>query len=181
MEHDYGAASGKALDVVDDFLGGDKAGIVAGDYVIHNHVQVFLNRMSLAEAQQAVRGSEQGAVDDFLGLEDVTDISAEGGFASAHMVHGVVADGVAGVDHLAIKLRIAPGVVANHEEGGFDAVMLENLQNPGCCFRHGAIVESQVGDLSAGYLNSPDGLREEEAIEHRGLDNQPLEEVHPRN
>ena len=59
------------------------------------------------------------------------------------MVHGVAAYAVSPAPHLIQKLRMTLHILAHHEEGGLDVVVVEHVEHPGRDLRYGAVVEGE--------------------------------------
>ena len=60
------------------------------------------------------------------------------------MVEGVVTDAVPTLNDHPEFVRMLPYVVTYHEEGGFDVVLIQQVEHPGSYFGDRAIVESQI-------------------------------------
>lgn len=68
------------------------------------------------------------------------------------MVEGVVTDAVPTLNDHPEFVWMLPYVVTYHEEGGFDVVLIQQVEHPGSYFGDRAIVESQINGFSLGSI-----------------------------
>ncbi len=81
------------------------------------------------------------------------------------MVHSVVAPRMTSAFDIFEEFGMPADIVAYEEKCGFDAVMVEEVEDPGCDFGYGAVVERQVDDATVLMtFESPYRLREKEAV-----------------
>ena len=66
---------------------------------------------------------------------------------TADVVVRMITDTMPLVDDTLMQFGIFPGIVAYHEEGGLDAVLLQHVKNPGRGLGDGAVVEGQIDGL----------------------------------
>ncbi len=71
------------------------------------------------------------------------------------MVEGVVTDAVSAFNNHPEFVRMLPYVVAYHEEGGLDIVLVQQSEHPRSYFGYGAVVESQIDGFFIG-VHPPD-------------------------
>jgi hypothetical protein len=76
----------------------------------------------------------------------------------------MVAVAVTATFHLFEQFGVAVDVVADHEEGGFDAVAVEGVEHPRGDFGDWAVVECDISYLMVLAFNAPYRLRKKEAI-----------------
>ena len=79
------------------------------------------------------------------------------------MVHRVVSDSVAAVEHLAQQFGIALDILPDHEESGLDiaaAVAVECVEHPRRHLRYRPVVESNENLLPTLPLYTPERFRE---------------------
>ena len=86
----------------------------------------------------------------------VVQVGMGGMFETAQVVVGVVADAVAALHHVLEDVRMFADIVAHQEEGGLDAVPVQQVQDPGRHLGDGAVVEGQVDFLLRG-VHPPEG------------------------
>ena len=114
----------------------------------------------------AMRRTEQEGVEGFVGRFGIADGEHEvvrlfrilqvavGGEISAaeaaDVIEGVVADAVATFYNHAEFFRVFSDVVAHHEEGGFDVVLVQQIEYPGRDYGDRPVVESQVDGFLVG-------------------------------
>lgn len=78
--------------------------------------------------------------------------------AELGVIIGVVADGMAFADHACYQGRVLLGTAADHEEGGFDFIFAQHIQELRGEARIRHIIEGKSDDLAAGPLGL-EGLR----------------------
>ena len=142
--------------VMEDVVGGEAGTVVAGDDVEHDEsVASRAEGCLLSGGESAVRGAEEGAVDQLGGQADVGHVVRRGQTEAADVVIGVVADGVSGGEDGAVGFGVTADVVADAEEGGGDGELVQHVEQAGGGDGVGAVVE---GDINTGLFRrqSPD-------------------------
>jgi hypothetical protein len=104
------------------------------------------------------------------GEGDVVEVSGGGGVEALEVVVGVVADGVSTGEDLAVGVGVFADVVADTEEGGSEAVGVEEVEEAGGDAGMGAVVEGEVNGVVVGG-QPPHGAGEEAAVEQRRMFN----------
>ena len=146
--------------------------IVAGDEVPHHNLVFSSQHHVLCPAHVAVWRTEEERAECLVGRFGVADgkhevvgffrilqiaVGSEVFAAEASdVVEGVVADAVAALHHHAEHLGMLADVVAHHEEGGFDVVLVQQIEYPGRDYGDRAVVEGQVNGLFIG-IHPPQG------------------------
>lgn len=184
VEGDDGAVAGVAHDVGQHLRTAELLAVVAGDEVPHHNLVFPFQDHVLGPAHVAVRRSEQEGAEGLVGRFRVADGEHEvvgffrilqiavGGevFAAeaADVVEGVVADAVAALHNHAELLGMLADVVAHHEEGGFDAVLVQQVEHPRGYYGDGTVVKSQINGFLVG-IHPPQSAGVEFAEQFGGL------------
>lgn len=169
MEHYNGTVARIFLHVSEHFFRRLAARIIASDKVVHYNVVVILDGSGLTPAHEAVRRAEERAVDQGVGHSDVAHVLPAAGVHALKVVHGVVAEAVTTPPDLIKQLRVPPDIVAHHEEGGLDVVLVKYVKHPRRDLWNGAVIEGEIDHLAVAVLDAPSGLGEKEAIEQGRL------------
>lgn len=159
MEDNNRSVAGVALDVVEHLLGFHLLAIVAGDQVVHDDCEARPEHLALRPSQQSVRWTEQRTVDEFVGMEDVEQISSGGDLSALQVIHGVVAHAVSSPLDFGKEFGIACHIVAHAEEGGLDAILVKDIKHPRRDLRDGSVVKGEIDRVPA-LVYAPDGLGE---------------------
>ena len=130
--------------IVDNALGGEPLGVVASNKVPHDNLVTAGEQEILDETHPSVRRPEEMAADVGIGMLHVVVVLVDGAVEGADVVVGVVAHLMALVDDALIEMGIAAHVVADHEKGGMDAMLLENVEDVGGSLGNGTVIEGQV-------------------------------------
>lgn len=158
VEGNDAAVARIATDVGEHFLGGEAAAVVAGYEVPHDDaVALASDGAVLHGTHPSVGWAEEVGLQQFVGLLGVFQVFFRRPAEAANVVEGVVADAVASVHDLLENLWVFAYVVANHKEGGVDAVVRQHLKDEGRCLRDGTVVEGQVDSLRR-RIHAPDGM-----------------------
>ena len=144
VEGDDGAVAGVAADVVEDVVGAEPLGVVAGDDVPHDDLVLAAEEGVLGYTHPSVGRSEESCLDIGVGLLDVVAVLMERVADAADVVVGVVAYLVSLVDDAFIEFGVLADVVADHEEGGVDVVFAEHVEDEGGGLGDWTVVEGQV-------------------------------------
>lgn len=95
-------------------------------------------------------------MDKFVSFVGIAQVAAAAHQKSTDVVEGVVAQTMpVGTDEFE-QMRVFPHVVTHHEEGGFDTIAVERLDEPWGRFGDGSVVEGQI-DCLLRRIHSPDG------------------------
>ena len=144
VEGDDAARAGVAADVVEYVVGGEPLGVVAGDDVPHDDLELAAEQGILGNAHPAVRRAEEVGVDVGVGLLDVVAVLVERVAYAADVVVGVVAYLVALVDDALVEFGVLAHVVADHEECGVDAVLAQCVEDEWRSLRDWTVIEGQI-------------------------------------
>ena len=109
----------------------------------------------LPAAHPSMRRSEEFRLDQFIGQLHILEVF-DGRCAETNVVERVVAHTVSTSFDVGKQLRIFTHVVAYHKESGFDAVMVERVENPRGGLWDGAVVEGDIYRLLITF-HPPDG------------------------
>ena len=143
--------------------------VVAGHEVPHHNLVGSFQREILVGEHMAVGRAEQERVENLLHIAidvpthfhenlrlfGISQIILGRVFKSTDMVEGVVTDAVPTLNDHPEFVRMLPYVVTYHEEGGFDVVLIQQVEHPGSYFGDRAIVESQINGFFIG-VHPPD-------------------------
>ena len=100
--------------------------------------------MVLHPAHVAMGRPEQVRVQVFVGFFRIGQVVLGPVLEATDVVERMVADAVSPFHYPPEFLRMLPHVVAHHEEGSLDAVMVQQVQYPGSDPGYWTIVECQV-------------------------------------
>ena len=168
VESDDGAVADVAANVVEDIVGGHPLGVVARDDIPHDDFVAAAKECILWYAHPAVGWPEEVATDVSIGFFDVVAVFVQGMAEAADVVVCVVSDLMTIIDDLLIEFGVFTDVVADHEEGGVYAMLLEDLQDEWCGLGDWAVVEGEV-DCTFATVHSPECLWVEPAEIDGGL------------
>ena len=144
VEGDDAAVAGVALHVVDDVVGGQPFGVVAGDQVPHHHLVFTAEQGVLRQPHPAVGRAEEVGVDVGVGLLDVVTVFVKRVADAADVVVGVVSYLVPLGQYALVEFWIFAHVVAYHEEGGVDAILAEHIEDEWRGLGDWTVVEGQI-------------------------------------
>lgn len=144
MEGDDAAITGIAFYIVEDILSCHPFGIVARDKVPHDDLVLSSKERILWQSHPAVGGTEKMALDVGVGFLYVIAIFVERAAQAADVIVGVIPYLVSFVEDTPIEFRVFTDVIADHEEGGVDAMLLQCVEDKGSGFGDWTIVEGQV-------------------------------------
>ena len=168
VESDDAAGAGKAAHVQQDVTPVQAGGVVTGDEVPHHDLVAPLDKDILVPLHPSVRRSEEVGVQILIRFVHVVEIGGDAVAKSADVVERVVAEAVSsGFDHLK-DLGMLPNVVADHEEGGFDAIFVEHVQHPWRDLGNGTVVKREIDSLFLS-VHAPQGVWIKPTQENCGL------------
>ena len=144
MEGDDAAIARIAFHVVEDILSRHPFGIVARDKVPHDDLVLSGKQRILWQSHPAVGWTEQVTLDVGVGFLHVIAIFVERAAQAADVVMGVVSYLVSFVEDALIEFRVFTDVIADHEEGGMDAMLLQCVEDKRSSLGDWTIVEGQV-------------------------------------
>ena len=147
MEHDDRTVASEAFDVVEHLFAVEFFAVVARHQVVHNNAHIRFDCSGLLPANNAMRRTEERAVDVIVSLGNVGDITLRCYDRALKVVHGVIAHAVAALDDHTKRVGMLSHVVADHKERSLNAVSVERIEHPGSNFRDGTIVECEVDRL----------------------------------
>ena len=124
VEGDDGAVAGIFLHVVYHVFGSEKAGVVARYEVPHHDFVFPAEPCILSEAHPSVGGTYIMTVDIAVGLLYVFAVLPDGVLGTVHVIKSVIAHLMALSLDTFEELRVFPDIVAHHEEGGLDVMLL---------------------------------------------------------
>lgn len=158
MKGDDAAVAGVAPHIEQHVAPVEAGGIVACHEVPHHHAVAQHHHDVLLPLHPPMRRAEQVGVQILVGLVHIAHIRAYAVQQSAYVVVSVVAQSVPAAFHHLELLGVLAYVVAHHKEGGFDAVVVEHVEHPGCHLGYGAVVESEVYGPFV-LVHAPQGAR----------------------
>ena len=79
-------------------------------------------------------------------------------------MHSVVTEAMPGVFDGAKDVGVSSYIVAHHEEGSFDIVSVEDVEDTRGDIGDWSVIESEIGRFASFLLNTPYRLREKETI-----------------
>lgn len=86
-------------------------------------------------------------IDRILPLGDIRHVLMERRAPTFEMIIGMIANRVSGLDNLREDIRVFVDILADHEEGSFDMIAVENSEHFRRHFGNGSIVESEINRL----------------------------------
>lgn len=86
-------------------------------------------------------------IDRILPLGDIRHVLMERRAPTFEMIVGMIANRVSGLDNLREDIRVFVDILADHEEGSFDMIAVENSEHFRRHFGNGSIVESEINRL----------------------------------
>ena len=147
MEGDDGAVAGVFVNLAQYLTAIELGIVVARHEVPHDDAVALAQCAVLPEAHDAVRRTEKVGGEVAVGLVDIGDVSLGALLESLEVVEGVVAYAVAALhDHL-VLIGMLAHIVAHHEEGGLDVVLVQYIKHPRRHLGNRAVVESEVYGL----------------------------------
>ena len=142
--------------------------VVARHEVPHHHAILQAGRYIESGFHPAVGRSEEIGTEVGVGLLHVAHIAVDAMAQRADMVESMVSDAVSALlDHL-INLGMLPYIVAHHEKGGFDAIMVQHIEHPRRHFRDRSIVEGEINGANV-LVHPPESQRVEPSEPFGGL------------
>ena len=147
MEGDDGAVAGVFVNLAQYLTAIELGIVVARHEVPHDDAVALAQCAVLPEAHDAVRRTEKVGGEVAVGLVDIGDVSLGALLESLEVVEGVVAYAVSTLhDHL-VFIGMLTHIVAHHEEGGLDAVLVQYIKYPRRNLGYGAVVKGKVYGL----------------------------------
>lgn len=144
MEGDDGAVAGVFVNLAQYLTAIELGIVVARHEVPHDDAVALAQCAVLPEAHDAVRRTEKVGGEVAVGLVDIGDVSLGALLESLEVVEGVVAYAVSALhDHL-VLIGMLAHIVAHHEEGGLDAVLVQYIKYPRRNLGYGAVVKGKV-------------------------------------
>ena len=130
VEGDDGAVAG-VLAHLAQYLAAIEFGIVVAGYEVpHDDAVSLAQRTVLSEAHDAVRRAEEVGGEVAVGLVDIGDVSLGALLESLEVVEGVVAYAVAALHDHFVLIGMLAHIVAHHEEGGLDVILVQYIKHP---------------------------------------------------
>lgn len=117
----------------------------------NNVVSHFFYADELVAPDFAVRRPEELRIDVFGCQPSFVYIIAKRRFKAVGMVKGVVAGGVAAVDHLLVGVGVQLHIIPDAKEGGFKVEPVECIEHKGSDFGMGTIVEREENLFFVGF------------------------------
>ena len=143
MKGDDTAVSGVLSDVEQHVASVQVFGIVARNEVPHHHAVTLFDHDVLFPLHPSVWRTEEVGFQVDIGLVDISHVRADAMAQSANVVKGVVSQPVSAcLDHFE-HFGMFANVIAHHEKGGLDAVMIEYVENPRRYLGYRAVVKGQ--------------------------------------
>lgn len=102
-----------------------------------------------------MRWAKQFGMDEAIGLVYIPYITT-GAHVELNMIVRMVTYAVATTLDFFEEFGMFSHVISHHKEGGFDAVMIERIENPRSGFGYGTIVESEIDGALVG-IHTPNG------------------------
>jgi hypothetical protein len=144
MESDDGAVARVLLHIIKDLFRCDARTVIAGYNVPHYYPVLLAKREHLAYAHVTVRRSEKRAVDIFCSYTDIVEIMGGTEANTLYVVECVVSNKVAFFDYHFVYVGIFANIIADAKECGFDAIIVELIQNPWSDMGDRAVVEGKI-------------------------------------
>lgn len=127
MKGDDGTVASIALYVVQNVLCGHPFGVVAGNKVPHYDLITPLQPPIFAEPHHAVRRSEEVTMYQFVGFLGIDNVGNRPMLKRSKVIERVISYLMTGLYDTVIQVMIPEYVLSDHEEGGFDAELVERI------------------------------------------------------
>ena len=144
MEGDDGARTGIPLLLAQDLTAIELGVIVACDKVPHDDTVTLTKRTVLTQTHESVGRTEEIGAEVAVGLVDIGNVPISMLPESLEVIKSVIAYAVASLDNHLVLVGVLAHIVAHHEEGGFDAVLVQHVEHPRGDLGDGAVVEGEV-------------------------------------
>ena len=108
--------------------------------------------------------AKERAANQSIGHGYVAHVLPASGVHALKMVHCMVAVAVSAPLDFLQQLGMTPDIVTNHEKGGFDIMLVKNIQHPWSDLGDGAIIKGEIHHLAVAPLDAPVCFGEQEAI-----------------
>lgn len=161
---DDGPSAGPGEDVMLDLIFGQSSPVERVDVPVHQLIAMRFRPLQLRLVDVAIRRTNQLRLVAGKQLQNILrpdNLDAEGihtQLAELGVIIGVVADGMAFADHPRHQGRVLLRTAADHEEGGFDFIFAQHIQELRCESRIRHIIEGESDHFTAGTLRL-EGLR----------------------
>ena len=160
MEDDDGSGTGMLNHILGATLWSDVTVKITAEDIPHDDAVVPLEKLHLAWFQFSVGRAEETGVNHPGAMAYVMEIGDIFSSPAGEMIHGMIADGVAGINDHVVDIRVLPDIVSDTKESAFGIVTRQYIQNPGGHFRNRTIIKSEVDFFSVrGHF--PDKPRKE--------------------
>ena len=173
VEGDDGAVAGITHHIGQDLGRAEFLGVVARHEVPHDDAVILAQHHILSPRHVPVGRAEKereqgflhqsiicpllaGGQHKFVRPFHVVQVGVGGVFEAPQVIVGVVANAVAAFHDFLEDVRMLADIVAHQEEGGLDAVLVQQIQYPRRHLGDGTVIEGQVDFLLHG-VHPPEG------------------------
>ena len=141
--------------IAEHIEGIEQVGIVTCHEVPHHNLVLAPKHFVCPQPHPSVRRTEEMRVDEFIGLLHIIIICDDIMLQAAQMVVCMIAHLMALVDDALIEFGIALDILSHEEEGSLGVKLLERIEDEGCRFRYGTIIEGEIYRMLL-WIDSPE-------------------------